>query len=86
MANGQGVLLPNQDLGFVLTFAAVASGIMPFAFDRRKTTFLSLIPILLLALLALISGVTKLMIIAIITGGSMTMVYILTATFCNVLD
>lgn len=80
------MLLRNQDLGFVLTFAAVASGIIPLAFDRRKATFLSLIPLLLLALLALISGVTKLMIIAIITGGSMTMVSILTATFCNVLD
>lgn len=86
MAIALGVLLRNQDLGFALTFAVVASGIMPLAFDRRKAPYLALIPLLLLALIALVGEVTEPMIIAIISGGSMAVVYILTATFCYMLD
>ena len=86
MAIALGIPLSNHDLGFALTFAVVASGIMPLVFNRRKAPYLSLSPLLLLALIALVGEVTEPMIIAIITGGSMAVVYILVATFCYVLD
>ena len=81
-----GVLFRNQDLGFAQTFGVLGAAVLPLYFNRRIAPYLSMLPILGLGGLAFLVTDAPTLIIIIITSGSLAVVYVVTSTFCYVIE